>query len=205
VLNFCLKYNRKTEFRRACETFRQHVAASQRASNQAHSINLSEPETLQRHLDARFQQLNTAIELELWQQAFQSAEDLHGLFTLSKKPPKPAVLAAYYDRLVKVFAVGNNFLFHAAAYGRYYSMQAPRDEAEARHVADLVLLSTLAVPVGSAAEDRRALDAQDEGEIARGKAGRLAALIGLSVTPTRAGLLRDAVSFCSKRRVTQPR
>ena len=198
AFSFCLTHQRKTEFRRLCETLRSHLASSQKYSNQLHSINLSEPETLQRHLDTRFHQLNTAVELELWQEAFRTAEDIHGLVTMSKRQPKASMMVSYYEKLVKVFAVGNNFLFHAAAYGKFHSTQvtSAKGEAETSKAASLVLLSALAVPVaGEGLARRRDGSAIEETESARNKAIRLAALLGLNSTPTRAELLRDAVSL----------
>ena len=193
---FCLTHTRKTEFRRLCETLRSHLLSSQKYAHQSHSINLSDPDTLQRHLDTRFDQLNTAVELELWQEAFRTAEDIHGLVGMAKRAPKASMMASYYEKLVKVFAVGNNFLFHAAAYGKYHSTQAaPKDDAAAEKSATLVLLSALAVPViGDGQARRRDGGALEETESAKNKAARLAALLGLSATPTRAELLQDAVS-----------
>ncbi|KAG8991668.1 eukaryotic translation initiation factor 3 subunit A, partial [Tulasnella sp. 427] len=75
AFKFCIKHNRKVEFRRLCETLRLHLANVAKYSHQPHAINLSDPETLQSHLDARFAQLNTSVELELWQEAFRSVED----------------------------------------------------------------------------------------------------------------------------------
>ncbi|KAK5280206.1 eukaryotic translation initiation factor 3 subunit A, partial [Cryomyces antarcticus] len=72
AFQFCSKYVRKTEFRRLCELLRNHLSNAAKYSSQMHAINLSDPETLQRHLDTRFQQLNVAVELELWQEAFKS-------------------------------------------------------------------------------------------------------------------------------------
>lgn len=106
------------------------------------------------------------------------------------------MMAIYYEKLVKVFAVGNSFLFHAAAYGKYHSIQSTsaKDEAATVKAASLVLLSALAVPVaGEGLARRRDGSAVEETESARSKAIRLAALLGLSSTPTRADLLRDAV------------
>ena len=117
-----MKYQRKVEFRRLCETLRLHLSNVAKYAHQIHSINLSDPETLQHHLDTRFAQLNTSVELELWQEAFRSVEDVHNLLTMAKKAPRPAMMANYYEKLTKIFLMSGNALFHAAAWGRYYAV-----------------------------------------------------------------------------------
>lgn len=199
---FCLSHQRKTEFRRLSETLRSHLTSSQKYSHQSHSINLNDPDTLQRHLDTRFVQLNTAVELELWQEAFRTAEDIHSLVGMSKRAPKASMMATFYDKMVRVFGVGQNYLFHAAAYGKLYSLYAARaamsgdqaENAELEKLSSLVLLSALAVPVGSGllGEAGKGREVGEEGE-AKGRLGKLAALIGLANAPTRAGLITDAV------------
>lgn len=191
AFKFCLKHVRKVEFRRLCETLRLHLANVAKYSHQAHAINLADPDTLQRHLDTRFAQLNAAAELELWQEAFRSVEDIHNLLTLAKKAPRPAMMANYYEKLARIFLTSGNLLFHAAAWARYYSIVRAvgnKSEEEMGALAGLVLLSALAVPIG--AEDREA--EEDNG---KGRNARLTALLGLTKMPTRAGLLKDAVSI----------
>ncbi|GAA5902113.1 hypothetical protein JCM6882_006704 [Rhodosporidiobolus microsporus] len=207
AFQFCLKHQRKTEFRRLCETLRSHLASSQKYTHQAHSINLNEPDTLQRHLDTRFQQLNTAVELELWQEGFRTAEDIHTLVSMSKRAPKASMMASFYDKMAKVFAVGNNFLFHAASNGKLYALHAARvaatgdgHDAELEKLASVVLLSALAVPLGSGVESAKRVDGE-EGE-SKGRIGRLAALIGLAAAPTRAGLIADVLNRHVLKRVS---
>ncbi|KAI6127017.1 hypothetical protein F5141DRAFT_1193821 [Pisolithus sp. B1] len=157
AFRFCLKYQRKVEFRRLCETLRLHLA-----------------------------NLNTSVELELWQEAFRSVEDIHNLLTMAKKPPRPAMMANYYQHLTKIFLMSGNSLYHAAAWGRYYAIVTSiggKSNEEMSRLAGQVLVSALAVPVGQ----------QSEGE-GKGKTARLAALLGLTKAPTRAGLLKDALS-----------
>ena len=190
AFRFCLKHQRKVEFRRLCETLRLHLSNVAKYAHQAHSINLSDPEILQHHLDTRFAQLNTSVELELWQEAFRSVEDVHNLLTMAKKAPRPTMMANYYEKLTKIFLTSGNALYHAAAWGRYYAIVTSiggKSDEEMSRLAGQVLVSALAVPVGLHGDE-------DDG---RSKSTRLTALLGLSKAPTRAGLLNDAVSCCS--------
>ncbi|KAF9510878.1 hypothetical protein BS47DRAFT_1373218 [Hydnum rufescens UP504] len=187
AFKFCLKHSRKVEFRRLCETLRLHLANVAKYSHQTHSINLSDPDTLQRHLDTRFAQLNASVELELWQEAFRSVEDVHNLLTLAKKAPRPAMMANYYEKLTRIFLTSGNALYHAAAWSRYYSVVRAvggKSEEELAQLGGLVLISALAIPVSLA---------DGEEEEVKGKSARLTALLGLSKPPTRTSLLRDAL------------
>ncbi|KAM5541609.1 hypothetical protein V8D89_004799 [Ganoderma adspersum] len=189
AFKFCLKHQRKVEFRRLCETLRLHLGNVAKYAHQPHSINLSDPDTLQHHLDTRFAQLNTSVELELWQEAFRSVEDVHNLLTLAKKAPRPAMMANYYEKLTRIFLMSGNALYHAAAWGRYYAVVTAtggKSEEEISRLAGQVLVSALAVPVG--------IQGEVGAEETKGKNARLSALLGLTRTPTRFSLLREALS-----------
>lgn len=209
AFQFCLKYTRKTEFRRLCELLRNHVQNAAKYSAQMHAINLSDPDTLQRHLDTRFQQLNVAVELELWQEGFRSVEDIHTLLNLSKRPAKNVMMANYFEKLTRIFMVSENYLFHAAAWNRYYNLLrqssnalaagqgSKKDnpsvsEAEMAKTASFVVLSALAIPVISTSRSRGALVDVDEAR--KNKNTRLTNLLGMPQPPTRAGLFKDALT-----------
>ncbi|GAB7354419.1 hypothetical protein MBLNU459_g4910t2 [Dothideomycetes sp. NU459] len=210
AFQFCLRYTRKTEFRRLCELLRNHLQNAAKYSSQPHAINLSDPDTLQRHLDTRFQQLNVAVELELWQEAFKSVEDTHTLLSLSKRPAKNVMMANYFEKLARIFLVSENYLFHAAAWNRYYNLlrqsaavvssgqgqkkDNPSNIAEAdlTKAASFVLLSALSIPVISTSRSRGALVDVDEAR--KNKNTRLTNLLGMAQAPTRAILFKDALS-----------
>jgi translation initiation factor 3 subunit A len=179
------------EFRRLCETLRLHLTTVAKYSHQTHSVNLSDPDTLQRFLDTRFAQLNTSVELELWQEAFRSIEDIHNLLTMSKKTPKPSMMINYYEKLYKIFMTSGSILYHAAAWSKYYAIlrTSGKSDEELSKIAGFVLISALAVPTSS--------EATEEGEDTKGKHTRLTTLLGLSKIPTRSSLLNDAVSCVS--------
>lgn len=215
AFDFCLKYTRKTEFRRLCELLRNHVQTAAKYSAQMHAINLNDPDTLQRHLETRFQQLNVAVELELWQEAFRSVEDIHTLLNLSKRPAKNVMMANYYEKLTRIFLVGENYLFHAAAWARYYNLlrqsaalvatgqgkkadNPPTSEADLQRAATFVILSALSIPVISTSRSRGAMVDFDEAR--KNKNSRLTHLLGMASAPSRAGLFRDALSKSLLRR-----
>lgn len=208
AFQFCQNYTRKTEFRRLCELLRNHLQNAAKFSSQMHAINLSDPDTLQRHLDTRFQQLDVAVKLELWQEAFRSVEDIHTLLTLSKRPAKNNMMANYFKHLTEIFLRSENYLFHAAAWSRYYNLlrqsaaavaagQSKKDnppvtETDIVNTASFVLLSALSIPVISTSRSRGALVDVDEAR--KNKNSRLTNLLGMSQAPTRAILFKDALS-----------
>lgn len=49
-------------------------------------------------------------------------EDIHGLMSLPKKAPKPQLLANYYQKLALVFWKAGNYLFHASAQFRLFTL-----------------------------------------------------------------------------------
>ena len=56
-----------------------------------------------------------ACEMELWQEAFRSVEDIQGLVLIGKKSPKPQMMATYYAKLTRIFTVSDSHLFNGCA------------------------------------------------------------------------------------------
>ncbi|PBK67132.1 hypothetical protein ARMSODRAFT_989085 [Armillaria solidipes] len=125
-----LKPQCKVDFRRLCETLRLHLPNVAKYSQQPHSINLSDSDTLQHRLD-----------LELWQEAF--AEDIRNLLTMVKKVLRPAMMSNYYKKLTKnLFVSGMPFLVREIG-------DNPDNE-----LAGQVLVNGLAVPMGRHTEEQ---------------------------------------------------
>ncbi|CAB1343414.1 unnamed protein product [Coregonus sp. 'balchen'] len=190
-------YTRKAEFRKLCDNLRMHLGQIQRHHNQSTAINLNNPESQSMHLETRLVQLDSAIAMELWQEAFKAVEDIHGLFALSKKPPKPQLMANYYNKVSTVFWKSGNALFHACTLHRLYhlsrEMRKNLTQEEMQRMSTRVLLATLSIPITPERTDiARLLDM--DGIIVE-KHRRLATLLGLQSPPTRQSLINDMVRF----------
>lgn len=196
AFEFCLKYNRKSEMRRLCEILRQHLTYIGRQSNQMNAVDLDAPETMKMHLDLRFMQINCAVKLELWQEAYRSAEDIQALMRMTRKSPDPKMMLNFYDKLIQIFMVSDDLLFHAAGWNKYYSTALKNSllsKEESDKAASLVLLSALASPVF--AESVSAKDSFFAADERSARFNRLTALFGLHDTPSRSSLLRDAINL----------
>ncbi|MGH0130345.1 UNVERIFIED_CONTAM: hypothetical protein FKN15_042182 [Acipenser sinensis] len=197
AFKFCLQYTRKAEFRKLCDNLRMHLGQIQRHHNQSTAINLNNPESQSMHLETRLVQLDSAISMELWQEAFKAVEDIHGLFALSKKPPKPQLMANYYNKVSTVFWKSGNALFHASTLHRLYhlsrEMRKNLTQEEMQRMSTRVLLATLSIPITPERTDiARLLDM--DGIIVE-KHRRLATLLGLQSPPTRQSLINDMVRY----------
>jgi translation initiation factor 3 subunit A len=126
------------------------------------------------------------------------------------------MMANYYEKLARIFLVSENYLFHAAAYNRYYNLlrlssvalasgQSSKKEnpsvteAEMTKAASFVFLSALSIPVISTSRSRGALVDVDEAR--KNKNTRLTNLLGMATSPTRTVLFRDALNKGLLRRV----
>ena len=171
----------------------QQVALHMPPNAPPYPIDLSDADTLQRFLDTRFEQLERAVALELWQETYRSIEDVHTLLSATRRPIPVASMATYYETLARVFAVSQNHLFHAATWFRYFAMLASRraPESELRRIASFCVLSLLCVAPTSGSVPN-----------ASGRTRRWMNLINLTRVPTRellveAVLARNVLSYAS--------
>ena len=146
AFSFCLRYKRHTEFRRLCEILRTHLNNISKYQSQPQNISLNSPESLQLHLQTRFSQLNAATELDLWQESYKTIEDIHGLMLMAKKPPKSAMMATYFGKLAEIFWKSDNFLFHAVALYKLWTLHKNSSKIspeELTHLATSLMLASL--------------------------------------------------------------
>lgn len=197
AFSFCLKYNRKTEFRKLCDKLRKHLDDICKPASQVANVSITKPETQQLNLETRLYQLDSAIQMELWQEAYKAIEDIHGLMNMSKKMPVPKTMANYYQKLAMVFWKAGNYLFHAAALFKLYQLSKDMKKnitpEEVQRMACRVLLATLAIPLPSAHPEFDRFIETDKSPLE--KAQRLAVLLGLSQPPTRVSLLKEIAKF----------
>ena len=189
AFRFCQQYNRRPEFRKLCDT------QSKKYAQQIYSVNLQSPETQALHLETRLVQLDTAIAMELWQEAFKAIEDIHEFTTISKKTPKPQQLASYYNKVALVFWKAGNYVFHATTVLKLYVLHKEQKknitQAELCRLSTKALLSILSIPLPT---PRTQIDEHIETEdTINEKQKRLTSLLSLQQIPTRTSLIRDMI------------
>ncbi|CAG2202678.1 EIF3A [Mytilus edulis] len=197
AFKFCFKYGRKTEFRKLCDNLRTHLSLVHKHQHQQTAINLNNPDSQAMHLETRLVQLDNAINMELWQEAFKAVEDIHGLIGLSKKPPKPSLMANYYQKLGLVFWKSGNQLFHASTLHRMFHLSREQRKnlspEELQKMASRVLCATLAIPIPASRNAIDQLLESDEGSMEKQR--RLAQLLMLQNPPKRTALIKDLAKY----------
>lgn len=183
IFDFCVKYNRSTEFRKLCETLRTH---SNKRKEEEHG-----PDSVELHLASRFEQLKVSSTLRLWNEGFRTIDDIHTIFQKSEKRPSSQLEATYYNKLTDLFLVSKNYLFHAYAYNAYYQLSIEKNKSlspmQIKVMASCVLLSSMSIPlpttkVGTTYAYR---DSQKQ------KNRKMAQLLGFDINPKRKSILQD--------------
>ncbi|MCL7022063.1 hypothetical protein MKW94_015720, partial [Papaver nudicaule] len=187
AFQFCKQYKRTTEFRRLCEIIRNHLANLNKYKDQRDRPDLLIPESLQLYQDTRFEQLKVATELELWQEAFRSVEDIHGLMCMVKKTPKPSLMVVYFAKLTQIFRVSDSQLYNAYAWSKLFSLQKSYNrhltQKDLQLIASSVVLAALAVTPYDRGYGASHLELENEKE----RNLRMSNLIAFSLDPKRDG------------------
>lgn len=152
AFTFCIKYKRYMEFRRLCDMLRQHLnQLINNPRNSPNDVKITDADTLQKFLETRFTQLSTAVSLEHWQEAYRTIEDIHMIMMMGKAKAKPQHMSIYYDKLMQVFWVSGNYLYHAHALYKLYTLSVKQNRnlsaEDAQTMASRLLLASLSIPV----------------------------------------------------------
>lgn len=203
AFKFCIKYNRKSEFRKLCDHLHLHLDHLKRQQfqtpqQQQNAINLNSPESQAMQLETRLIQLDYAIQLELWQEAYKATDDIKkfNLMNLTKKGfGKPNLIASYYQKLALVFWKANSNLFHAAALFRLFQLSKDLRKnitsEDIQKMASRLVLATLSIPIPAIRPEIDKLVDTEENIIEQHHRN-LSLLLGItSMPPTRASLIKD--------------
>ncbi|XP_068638021.1 eukaryotic translation initiation factor 3 subunit A-like [Aristolochia californica] len=185
AFQFCKQYKRTTEFRRLCEIIRNHLINLNKYKDQRDRPDLSSPESLQLYVDTRFEQLKIATELELWQEAFRSVEDIHGLMCMVKKTPKSSLMVIYYAKLTEIFWVSESHLYHAFAWFKLFTLQKTYNKNLTQKDLQLIASSVLLAALSVAPYDHKHGASHMELENEKERNFKMANLIGFSLDPKR--------------------
>mmetsp|Transcript_23138 Transcript_23138/g.54706 ORF Transcript_23138/g.54706 Transcript_23138/m.54706 type:complete len:970 (-) Transcript_23138:638-3547(-) len=223
AFQFCRAYQRRTEFRRLCDLLRMHLGNLQKYGDDSSAAKPNSKvrgwegwssEAIELHLQTRFAQLETASNLKLYTEGFRTVEDIYNILQISHHrrkqnsdfpPPKAKLMAKYYEQLIELFWVSENYLFHAFAWYKYYVLckeynKSMSEETKAQQ-ASAVLLAALCIPslptkaddaTGGSASSASPTENRFGDSGMKEKMGRMATLLGFATSnPTRESLLEE--------------
>eukprot|EP00512_Aurantiochytrium_limacinum_P004623 CAMPEP_0171496992 /NCGR_PEP_ID=MMETSP0958-20121227/7013_1 /TAXON_ID=87120 /ORGANISM="Aurantiochytrium limacinum, Strain ATCCMYA-1381" /LENGTH=1031 /DNA_ID=CAMNT_0012031163 /DNA_START=207 /DNA_END=3302 /DNA_ORIENTATION=+ len=185
TMKFCTEYGRKVEFRKLCDTMRNHTYKSQQRDD-------FPPETLELQLATRFEQLKVASQLKLWNEGFRTIEDLHTILE-NTEVVSSQLYATYYQKLTDLFLVAENYLFHAYAYREYFLLSVEKNKSltpeESANMASCVLLAAMSIPLKTA----KAGTTYGSKSVEKQKNSKLARLVGFETGADRETLMKELV------------
>lgn len=157
AFEFCKTYNRKTEFKRLCESLRgtltsiiKSMVINPEYSKIPNAIDLTNSETNERQMLIRFELIEYAYHFQLWQEAIKILEDIHNIMMNRRAAVKPKILSDYFENLAKMFWKSEFYHYHAVAYFNHYTLIRTKqkniktEELEQKSCA--FVLSVLSIP-----------------------------------------------------------
>lgn len=192
AFNFCAENKRPGEFKKACEWVRKNYQDLQKHHGKVppNQVNLANPDTIRRNLLTRRRQLEVATKLDMWREAYSTAQEIHELMQVAPPKTTNSIRSMYYDHLGQIFWKSDNHLYHAFACLKNLifvkgAKQNPSED-ELSLLSSKAVLATLCVPFQKEHDIRATLELTAEGEKSPyEKAKKHAALFNSQSVPTR--------------------
>lgn len=156
IFEFVDQYNRKHEFKGFCDNERKYglknILNKRGDKNEAQKnyyIDIEKEEVNTNNIEIRLDQFDLATKLGLWQEAWQTLEDIKEIMKVRKGPVKNQMRCAYFERLALIFKKSNYWHYHSYAFYNYYSVYITKSKlgaAEKMRMADKLILSVLCIP-----------------------------------------------------------
>mmetsp|Transcript_15948 Transcript_15948/g.24678 ORF Transcript_15948/g.24678 Transcript_15948/m.24678 type:complete len:474 (-) Transcript_15948:1461-2882(-) len=163
VFAFCRKYKCKKEYRRISDTLHSHLNQILSMYKQPDTqskipfpINLHDDKQVTQVLTLRKEQLEVALEMEEWTDAYRVCTSIYQLMSMvSKKKSEQQIKQIYsefYDHFASVFYQSKLYLFHAYALQNVYFLNKSvknQDQALNQFLKDRFVLSALSIPLNN--------------------------------------------------------
>ncbi|CAE7884853.1 TIF32, partial [Symbiodinium sp. KB8] len=203
--DFMKRYNRTGEFRRVCQHQRKHFKdhiehRKPRMDGSAPKEHLA-VESLQRHLETRFYQLETCKELNMWNEAFRTVKDMERVLVEYRDldprfndvlNPDPEVLARYYEACALVAWMSDNRLLNM--YITVVDNDVLESDEDVEKAATRLLISALAIPLVRPEEaSTTGLGSTFGVEVQTQKMREWATLLGMTSKVTRESVLEEVL------------
>jgi len=124
LFEFCLRFQCMKEYRRLAETLHAHFYQIQKASKNPEVFNnskipypvrLDDDDALSKLLELRHHQLEFALKMEEWSDAFRTSENIYNLINRKSQKNIKAHLTDFFKHLSSIFWKSENYLFHTYA------------------------------------------------------------------------------------------
>lgn len=124
LLDFCHKYKCKKEFLKVSEILHLHFQHITKAAKQPelfannkipYPVTLKDEESVTKLLDMRQSQLEYALKMEEWSDAFRTSETIFALINRREKHDIKSILEGFFTQLASIFWKSENHLFHTYA------------------------------------------------------------------------------------------
>jgi len=209
---FCVEYERNNEFRKLCDTLRQHLkmitdpsqhkVTGSRAQTQiilvSNKIEKNHQKSQEIQTLLRIKQLETAISLKLWQEAFKAIEDVYAIQQFTRRSVKAFAHQSRFKsefllHISRVLREAGQPLFHAASCHKIFQINQTMNKnitaKELSKLASRTVIATLAIPLN---EKQHGLGRMlDMGNQALEKHQRLANILAYDGIPNRDQLVQD--------------
>lgn len=131
LFQFCLKFKSKREYRRLADTLHNHFQQLQKAKKNPDSffqskipypVKIDDPECQKFLLELRKTQIEYALKMEAWTDAYRTSEIIFTLINKQEKRVVKSHLQTFFTQLSLIFFKSGNYLFHSYALMNQHSI-----------------------------------------------------------------------------------